>query len=384
MKKNILIVPGFVCDTYCSIEKLTVHLVNSLAADFNFIWLVPDIKYKDVRLKNRFNQIKLAHPKYMDAIIENKQKYIIGNISKFNLFYNFIFLRHIIIDHGIDAVYVQFGYERFWVAFIAKLLSKKVIWHEHWLSLRTKFIWFKRCFYAMFVDVFLAVSNHIAESLRDVGRPIVVVSNGKELSLFEKMKPSEKSEKMKKMGFDGNEIIILLVAAFRVMKRHDLAIDIIDHVRHNSTINIVFVFVGDGEMKGEVEKKVLQRGLSEFVKFTGHVDDVESYYSIADMAMLSSLYGEGLPYCLIEAMNYKLPIVAFNMEWAQELIDDDNNGFLIERENVVEFAKNIIKIADDNGLRERLGNGAYDFFVKYLSIDVWTENMKSAIDSLFV
>ena len=79
MKKNILIVPGFVCDTYCSIEKLTVHLVNSLAADFNFIWLVPDIKYKDVRLKNRFNQIKLAHPKYMDAIIENKQKYIITN-----------------------------------------------------------------------------------------------------------------------------------------------------------------------------------------------------------------------------------------------------------------------------------------------------------------
>ena len=60
------------------------------------------------------------------------------------------------------------------------------------------------------------------------------------------------------------------------------------------------IFIGDGEFRSELEKKVKDAGLQERIFFTGAVDNVNEWLSYIDALVMPSLF-EGLPFALVEA-----------------------------------------------------------------------------------
>lgn len=129
---RVLLVPGFVVDTYSSIEQSLVELCAKPDPDIEFLWLVPDISCKYNRFSRPQNRHTLNEPVWVPHLRHNGIPYVVGNISKYNLLANFLLFREISRQNQIDAVYTHFGFERFWAAFLGKLLGKVVIWHEHY------------------------------------------------------------------------------------------------------------------------------------------------------------------------------------------------------------------------------------------------------------
>ena len=69
-----------------------------------------------------------------------------------------------------------------------------------------------------------------------------------------------------------------------------------------------FVFIGDGELKEELQSIVKANNLKDRMIFAGTVDNVNEWMSALDCLVMPSLF-EGLPFVLVEAQAAGLPCV---------------------------------------------------------------------------
>jgi glycosyltransferase involved in cell wall biosynthesis len=80
----------------------------------------------------------------------------------------------------------------------------------------------------------------------------------------------------------------------------------------------------EAALKNHVERLKLDR----FVHWTGFTQDVEAELQKMDLFVLPSLFGDGLPIVLLEAMSAGVPIVATRVQGIPEVIRDGVDGVI--------------------------------------------------------
>ncbi len=92
------------------------------------------------------------------------------------------------------------------------------------------------------------------------------------------------------------------------------------------------------------------------VRYSGSVPYEEMRKNIDQAAVcVFPTFAEALPVSWIEAMAMKKSIVASEIGWAPELIDDGINGYLVHPKKHTEFANKIIRLLEDPELRHNFG-----------------------------
>ena len=105
---------------------------------------------------------------------------------------------------------------------------------------------------------------------------------------------------------------------------------------------------GSDEYIAYIQKVIDDKGLSDKVKLMGRTTDMISALHNADAFLMTSDY-EGMPNALAEAMAVGLPCISTNCKTGpRDLIDDGENGFLVEVGNAENIAKAIVKVAQMN------------------------------------
>jgi glycosyltransferase involved in cell wall biosynthesis len=94
----------------------------------------------------------------------------------------------------------------------------------------------------------------------------------------------------------------------------------------------------------EVHALVLQLGIADAIHWTGFVSDVHAKLHEVDLFVLPSLFGEGLPMVVLEAMAAGLPMVASRVEGIPAAIRDGIDGVLVEAGNPEALSKAIGEI----------------------------------------
>lgn len=113
--------------------------------------------------------------------------------------------------------------------------------------------------------------------------------------------------------------------------------------------------VGDGPLKKALQQQIEQLGMESSVQLTGAVQDIQSKYLSASILVMTSRY-EGLPMALLEAQTFGLPVIAYACKCGpRDLIQDGQNGYLIEEGNQTAFVDKLSKLMQDESLRKRLG-----------------------------
>ena len=100
------------------------------------------------------------------------------------------------------------------------------------------------------------------------------------------------------------------------------------------------------------------------VCFLGFVENVRDYIVGSDIMVLPSVYREGTPHSLIEALALGKPIVTTKMPGCRETVVDGWNGFLCEAGNVVSLASSILRV-DDQLIRSSYQRSRRLCVVKY-------------------
>ncbi len=113
--------------------------------------------------------------------------------------------------------------------------------------------------------------------------------------------------------------------------------------------------------------------LAEVVHFRGRVSasELERYYREASLFAFPSML-EGFGIVLIEAMSYRLPVVAFDNSAIPYTVKDRVNGFLVPNKDVEKYAEALYTLLKDRNVREKLSEGAWQTYQSartYMDLD---------------
>lgn len=129
----------------------------------------------------------------------------------------------------------------------------------------------------------------------------------------------------------------------------------------NSLVNVVknhdvvLLIVGKGDQT-EIKYLAESLGISKNIVFTGFVDETQlkKCYALCDIYVCPSKL-EGFGLSLVEAMASGKPIVATNVGAIPEVICSKNNGFLVEKDDIIAMSNTIHTLLSDENLLNCIG-----------------------------
>ncbi len=88
------------------------------------------------------------------------------------------------------------------------------------------------------------------------------------------------------------------------------------------------LLVGEGPLRGDLEREAAKLGVSDRCIFTGLRNDIPDLFQAMDVFVMPSL-SEGFPMVLLEAMGMERPVAATAVSGNPELIEHGRTGLLI-------------------------------------------------------
>lgn len=138
------------------------------------------------------------------------------------------------------------------------------------------------------------------------------------------------------------------VALFRPRKGLEVLIEALSLLKRDG-IDIRLRAVGRFETSAyerTIHTHVDRLGVGEQIEWRGFRGDVAAEFDAMDLFVLPSLFGEGLPMVLLEAMSYGVPVVGTRVEGVPEALRDGIDGLIAEAGNARSLADRIASIID--------------------------------------
>ena len=205
---------------------------------------------------------------------------------------------------------------------------------------------------------YICVSSSLRSRLVYEGIPaerIGVVHNGIELDRF--CSDTDGTEARNKLGLDPKAKLIAMIALFRPLKGTESLIEALSHVIPECP-DAYCLLVGGFERE-DYRRRVMElaRGLKlkDRVIFLGFRENVSHILAATDIVVLPSLFGEGLPIAILEAMAMGRPVIATPVGGIPEIIRDGETGLLVEPRDSLALAEAITRLLQDPKRASELG-----------------------------
>ena len=161
-----------------------------------------------------------------------------------------------------------------------------------------------------------------------------------------------------------NSKFILFVGRFSKSKGIENLINALNIIKNEkiiSDVRLVIMGVNFG-FEQKMEELIERFDLSEKIMIIKNPprEDVISAYGESEFLILPSQW-ELSPLVPLESFAFKKPVISTRSHGIPFTVQDDKTGILVEPENSEELSKAIIKLLQDDNLRERLGVCGYEF-----------------------
>ena len=216
-------------------------------------------------------------------------------------------------------------------------------------------------------NLITSVSCSVANELKTYGlnpQKIIVVGNGVDEETFIPFNKDRSSEKY--VLYTGN------------LHARKGIFDLLQCAEYVCRINrqVRFVVVGKGPFSRELDKQICKKGMqNKFIRL-GHVGRSEliRLYQNSTVHVVPSHY-EGLPTVLLEAMSCGIPVVATDVGGNSEAISSGINGFIVPPKQPKAMGDLIVRLLNDDILRERIGKAARKTVEEKYTWDKIAENI---------
>jgi glycosyltransferase involved in cell wall biosynthesis len=214
------------------------------------------------------------------------------------------------------------------------------------------------------VTVSEANKRFLAEQVGIPPRRIEVIANG--VPVDASAPAATLSALRESLNIDPHDSVVGAVGSLYPVKGHKYLIDAMPSILSRFP-QTVFVMVGQGGLRAELEAQAERLGITAHLRFLGHREDVHDLLSIYDIFVLPSL-SEGMPLALLEAMAVGLPAVATRVGGVPEVLEDRKTGFLVPPGDSAALADTIMTLLADPPLAKGLGHAARHLAVSRFSV----------------
>ncbi|MBB5441235.1 glycosyltransferase involved in cell wall biosynthesis [Pedobacter sp. AK017] len=224
---------------------------------------------------------------------------------------------------------------------------------------------------ALITSYIIVANNEKRSALEQNVAPaakLVNINNAINFNEYPQADPGNKLTRRLKITSD--QMVVAAIGRLSVQKNWPMYIKTAAEVIREFE-DVIFLIVGDGELQDELMAVIKNLEMESRIFFTGHYTHIAEVYALADIIVSTSLW-EGLPYVLLEAMWYKKPLVATNLNYRNILFEAEN-AFLVEPGNDKLLAAQIKRLLLDKPKRRAMGelghqllkaNFSFDFFIK--------------------
>lgn len=171
------------------------------------------------------------------------------------------------------------------------------------------------------VGISKKTSHSIKEVYPDYASKLQTVYNGYDFKTI-----LEKSQE--KIDIEIEPQSICTIGRIEENKGSDRVVEVI-RLLHQEGKNYHLYFIGAGDMEEELEKRVKEYGLENYVHFLGYQKNPYQYLSQTKV-LLSMSKQEGFPGVYVEALSLGLPFVSTDVGGAEELSQEGRFGQIIE------------------------------------------------------
>ncbi len=186
----------------------------------------------------------------------------------------------------------------------------------------------------------------------------------------------EKAVKLSTETIEETGEFILAVGRLDKQKGFDYLIEAFAASKASEMMKLIIL--GEGEERATLNALIEKHHLEDKVLLKGSVKNPFAYYSKAQFFTLSSRH-EGFPNILLEALACSCPCISFDCSTGpNEIIQHNENGLLVEAENVAELTNAINTLHGDTALQEKFKQNA-QASIQYLSFENITNQWLSLI-----
>ncbi len=204
-----------------------------------------------------------------------------------------------------------------------------------------------------YTDRFIAISRAIKKEILEMGVPdnkIAVIHNGLDISKY--AEPRNPLETGRELGLNPDKYTVAVIARLHPVKGHQYFLQAAREIL-NKGVNAQFLIIGEGIYRDKIKLWIKDLGLEEAVIMPGYYSPIENIYGLCDVLCVPSLM-EGLGMVVLEAMHFKVPVVASNIGGIKEIIQDQSNGLLVEPGDYRGLAQGVIRVLSDKDLAQYL------------------------------
>ncbi|MEP6927673.1 MAG: glycosyltransferase family 4 protein [Ginsengibacter sp.] len=158
---------------------------------------------------------------------------------------------------------------------------------------------------------------------------------------------------------------ILMVGRLSEMKGHTYLIQALPEIIQKFP-NLKLIVLGNGPLKVELLKQASGLHVLRHIEFVGFAKP-NKYISQCQLMILPSLFEPfGLVY--IESFALKIPVITFDVEAGNQIIEDNETGFLVPYKNSKALAGKIIYLLQSPDERKRIIKNAYNKYLTYYNV----------------
>ncbi len=153
-----------------------------------------------------------------------------------------------------------------------------------------------------------------------------------------------------------------------------------DELKSTIELNIIGKEVSASYRK-KLDVEIEKLNLKSNIFFRGRVDSqtLEMYFNDSSIFVFPSLL-EGFGMVMVEAMNYGLPVIAFNNSAMPYVIDSGKNGLIVKNKNSQEMERAIESLLTDSLLYEKLSIGALKHAKTFLTFEGFKKNILNFVN----
>jgi glycosyltransferase involved in cell wall biosynthesis len=243
-------------------------------------------------------------------------------------------------------------------------------------------------------DRYVAISSRIAGNYRAAGLPkarLLLAPNGVDVSRFHPPTDAQREAARKALGLSPDLRWLLFVGFFSREKAPHLLFEAWLRVQATEAPPSGLLFVGatesnyrevDKNLAEEIAAQAERRGLSDRVRFTGPLLEVEQAYHAADIFVMPSTR-EAFGMVLVEAMASAVPVIATKIAGVtDEIVADGRTGLLVPPGDAEALSEAIRRLLIDGGHARELGAAAREAVTARFSLEAVTMQWQTIYEGL--
>lgn len=225
-------------------------------------------------------------------------------------------------------------------------------------------------FICLLRDAIVCVSQEVKdryiEKIKWCPDKLFVIHNGIDPSILKKR---EKAEYLySEYGLKREDRHIVCIARLVKIKDHSTLFKAHKEIVRQKD-NVKLLLLGDGPLKGELEEEAKNLGLTDYVRFLGHRENIADWLTIAELSILST-HVEGFSSTVLESMGAGVPVIATNVGGNPEAIEDGVSGFLTPPGDAGAIAEKALLILDNPDMGKEIGEKARRRIADSFTIEV--------------